>query len=111
MHKGSNMKLRKLYDTKARKTNSIKVPQEVMTIMEKQDLRQNLYGFKKENTQTYDRQNKENSKKTQISLKQNRKLQEIKELLKLMCNTTQNLNKNTPKLMIPHDMIPIAQFE
>ena len=37
-------------------TNSIKVLQEVMTIMEKQDLRQNLYGFKKENTQTYDRQ-------------------------------------------------------
>ena len=45
-------------------------------------LRQNLYGFKKENTQTYDRQHKENSNKTQISLKQKRKLQEIKELLK-----------------------------
>ena len=45
--------------------NSRKVLQEVMTIMEKQDLRQNLYGFKKENTQTLDRQNKENSKQTQ----------------------------------------------
>ena len=50
-------------------TNSIKVLQEVMTIMEKTRLRQNLYGYKKENTQTYDRQYKENSNKTQISLK------------------------------------------
>ena len=53
-----------------------------MTIIEKTRLRQNLYGFKKENTQTYDRKHKENSNKTQISLKQKRKLQEIKELLK-----------------------------
>ena len=53
-----NIKLRKIYDTKARNKNSRKVLQEVMTIMEKQDLRQNLYGFKKENTQTHDRQKK-----------------------------------------------------
>ena len=46
---------------------------------------------------------------TQISLKQNLKLQEIKELLKLKCYTTQKLNKNTPKLLIPHDVIPIAK--
>jgi len=37
-------------------TKSIKVLQEVMTIMKKTRLRQNLYGFKKENTQTYDMQ-------------------------------------------------------
>ena len=41
--------------------------------------------------------------------KQNHKLQEIKELLKLKCYTTQKLNQNTPKLLIPHDVIPIAK--
>jgi len=37
MHKGSIIKQRKLYYTKARNTNSIKVLQEVMTLMEKHD--------------------------------------------------------------------------
>ena len=59
MHKGSSIKLRKNYMTpKQETTKSTKVLQEVMTIMAKQDLRQNLYGFKKENTQTHHRQKK-----------------------------------------------------
>ena len=33
----------------------------------------------------------------------------MKELLKLKCYTTQKSNKNTPKLLIPHDVIPIAK--
>ena len=45
---------------------------------------------------------------TQISLKQKLKLQEIKRPLEIKCYTTQQLNKNTPKLLIPHDVIPIA---
>ena len=54
---------------------------------------------------------KKKARKLKISLKQKRKLQEIKELLKLKCNTAQKLNKNTPKLMIPHDMKSIARCE
>jgi len=46
---------------------------------------------------------------TQISLKQNLKLQEIKRALEIKCYTTQQLNKNTPKLLIRHDVIPIAK--
>ena len=111
MHKGTSIKLRKLYDTKARNNKFNKSTTRSDDKYGKIRLRQNLYGFKKENTQTYDRQHKENSNKTQISLKQKRKLQEIKELLKSKCYTTQKLNKNTPKLMIPHDMIQIAQLE
>ena len=61
MHKGSNIKLRKLYDTKARNNKFNKSDDNYG----KTRLRQNLYGFKKENTQTYDRQHKEKSKKTQ----------------------------------------------
>jgi len=38
-------------------------------------------------------------------------LQEIKRALEIKCYTTQQLNKNTPKLMIPHDVIPLAQLE
>ena len=38
-------------------------------LWKKKRLRQNLYGFKKENTQTYDRHHKENSNKTQIKPK------------------------------------------
>ena len=49
--------------------------------------------------------------KLKISLKQKLKLQEIKRALEIKCYTTQKLNKNTPKLMIPHDMIPLAQLE
>ena len=49
--------------------------------------------------------------KLKISLKQNLKLQEIKRALEIKCYTTQQLNKNTPKLLIPHDVIPIAQLE
>ena len=56
MHKGSSIKLRKLYYTKARnKKNSIKVLQEVMRFLEKHDY--DKYGFKKEKTQTHDRHN------------------------------------------------------
>ena len=46
---------KKYMTPKQETTNLIKVLQEVMTIMKKTRLRQNLYGFKKENTQTYDR--------------------------------------------------------
>ena len=93
VHKGSNIKLKKLYDTKARNNKFNKSTTRSDDNYGKTRLRQNLYGFKKENTQTYDRQHKENSKKTQISLKQKRKLQEVKELLKLKCNTTQKLTR------------------
>ena len=46
--------------------------------------------------------------KLKISLKRKLKLQEIKRALEIKCYTTQQLNKNTPKLVIPHDVIPIA---
>ena len=69
MHKGSNIKLRKLYDTKARNKKFKKSTTRSDENYGKTRLRQNLDGFKKENTQTYDRQHKENSNKTQISLK------------------------------------------
>ena len=56
MHKGSNIKLRKLYDTKARKNKINKSTTRSDDNYGKTRLRQNLYGFRKENTQTYDRQ-------------------------------------------------------
>ena len=49
--------------------------------------------------------------KLKIGLKQKLKLQEIKRVIEIKCQTTQQLNKNTPKLMIPHDVIPLAQLE
>ena len=52
MHKGSNIKLRKLYDTKARNKKKInKSTTRSDDNYGKTRLRQNLYGFKKENTQ------------------------------------------------------------
>jgi len=70
MHKGSNIKLRKIIWHQSKKQKKFK---KSTTRSDdkygKTRLRQNLYGFKKENIQTYDRQHKENSKKTQISLK------------------------------------------
>ena len=58
MHKGSSIKLRKLYDTKARNNKINKSTTRSDDNYGKTRLRQNLYGFKKENTQTYDRQKK-----------------------------------------------------
>ena len=56
MHKGSNIKLRKkLYDTKARNKKFNKSTTRSDDNYGKTWLGQNLYGFKKENTQTYDR--------------------------------------------------------
>ena len=49
--------------------------------------------------------------KLKISLKKKLKFQEIKRALEIKCYTTQQLNKDTPKLMIPHDVIPLAQLE
>ena len=69
MHKGSSIKLRKLYDTKARNNKFKKSTTRSDDNYGKTRLRQNLYGFKKENTQTYDRKYKENNNKTHISLK------------------------------------------
>ena len=57
-HKGSNIKLGKLYDTKARNKKFNKSTTRSDDNYGKTRLRQNLYGFKKENTQRYDRQNK-----------------------------------------------------
>ena len=48
--------------------------------------------------------------KLKISLKTEMKQQEYRALeLKVQHNS--KLKKNTPKLQIPHDMIPIAQYE
>ena len=56
MHKGSRYKCRKLYYTKARNKKFNKSTTRSDDNYGKTRLRQNLYGFKKENTQTYDRQ-------------------------------------------------------
>ena len=91
---------------------SIKVLQEVMTIMEKQDKDKTCMDSKRKILKHMIGKRIKNSKQTQISLKkQYQKLQKIKELLKIKCYTTQKLNKNTPKLLIPHDVIPLQQLE
>ena len=55
MHKGSISNSEKLYDTKARNNKINKSTIRSDDNYGKTRLRQNLYGFKKENTQTYDR--------------------------------------------------------
>ena len=50
-------KLRNCITPKQETINAIKVLQEMMTILEKHDYDKNLYGFKKEKTQTHDRHN------------------------------------------------------
>ena len=52
------------------------------------------------------------SSKLKISLKQKLNIaRKNKRALEIKCYTTQQLNKNTPKLMIPRDVIPLAQLE
>jgi len=58
MHKGSISISEKLYDTKARNNKINKSTRRSDDNYGKTRLRQNLYGFKKKNTQTHDRQKK-----------------------------------------------------
>jgi len=78
-----NIKFRKLYDTKARNNKSNQSTPRSDDNYGKTRLRQNLYGFKKENTQTYDRHKIKTASNTQISLKQNLKLQENERALEI----------------------------
>ena len=80
-----------------------------MTIMEKHDYDKTCMDSKRKILKHMIGKRIKTASKLKISLKQKLKLQEIKRALEIKCYTTQQLNKNTPKLMIPHDVIPIAK--
>ena len=61
-------------------------------------------------TQTQCNIKKKTARKLKNNLKTERKQQEQKVLELKSLQTTQNTNKNKPKLQIRHDMIPIARY-
>jgi len=61
-------------------------------------------------TQTQCNSKRKTIKKLKIILKTKIKQQELKVLELKSLQTTQNTNNKKPKLMIPHDMIPIARY-
>ena len=82
----------------------------MITFLEKHDYDKAYKDSKIKMTQTQCNSKIKTARKLKNILKTEMKEQELKVLELKSLQTTQNTNNKKPKLMIPHDMIPIARY-